>query len=159
MSDFSIGVDLGGTNLRIAAVTSDGRLLEKINIDTKKGVDPAHVIVDMCDAIQQLSSRYRNEGKLLGAGFGIAGIIDLEAGVVSKSANLPGWSGFPVRAEIERRLGTKICLENDAKVAALGEQWLGAARGVSDMAMITLGTGIGGAIVRRVARYYACRDR
>ena len=147
MSDFSIGVDLGGTNLRIAAVTSDGRLLEKINIDTKVGVDPGHVITDMCEAIQRLSNHYRNGGKLLGAGIGIPGIIDLEAGVVSKSANLPGWSGYPVRAEIERRLGTPIFLENDAKVAALGEQWLGAARNARDMAMITLGTGIGGAIV------------
>lgn len=147
MSDFSIGVDLGGTNLRIAAVSTDGRLLEKINIDTKVGVDPAHVITDMCDAIQRLSSHYRNGGRLLGAGIGIPGIIDLEAGVVSKSANLPGWSGYPVRAEIERRLGTPIFLENDAKVAALGEQWLGAAHNVRDMAMITLGTGIGGAIV------------
>jgi len=147
MSDFSIGVDLGGTNLRIAAVTSDGRLLEKVNVNTKIGVEPHHVIEEMCEAIRRLSSQYGNGGKLLGAGIGIPGIIDLEAGVVSKSANLPGWSGYPVREEIERRLGTPIFLENDAKVAALGEQWLGAARGVRDMAMITLGTGIGGAIV------------
>jgi glucokinase len=147
MSDFCIGVDLGGTNLRIAAVASDGRLLEKVNLDTKVGVEPHHVIEEMCGAIKRLSSQYQNGGKLLGAGIGIPGIIDLEAGVVSKSANLPGWSGYPVRAEIEKRLGAPIFMENDAKVAALGEQWLGAARGVPDMAMITLGTGIGGAIV------------
>jgi glucokinase len=67
--------------------------------------------------------------------------------VVRTSANLPGWENYPVRAEIERRLGARICLENDAKLAALGEQWLGAARGVDNMGMITLGTGIGGCIV------------
>src|SRR5579864_1924311 len=147
MSDFSIGVDLGGTNLRIAAVSTDGKLLEKVTLDTRLDVVPDHVIDEMCEAIQRLSNHYRTGGALLGAGIGIPGIIDLEAGVVRKSANLPGWSGYPVRQEIERRLGTHIFLENDAKVAALGEKWLGAARDVNDMAMLTLGTGIGGAIV------------
>ena len=64
-----------------------------------------------------------------------------------KSANLPGWADYPVRDEIERRLGARILLDNDANIEALGEQWLGAGRGIDNMAMITLGTGIGGAIV------------
>ncbi|HTW58689.1 MAG TPA: ROK family protein [Terriglobales bacterium] len=147
MPDFSIGVDLGGTNLRIAAVSSEGQLLEKVGLGTRIAPGPDHVIAEMCDAILRLSDQYRGGGKLLGAGIGIPGIIDLEAGVVRKSANLPGWENYPVRHQIERRLGARIFLENDAKLAALGEQWLGAARGVDDMAMITLGTGIGGAIV------------
>jgi glucokinase len=146
MPDFSIGVDLGGTNLRIAAISTDGQLLEKVTLGTN-AAGPDHVIGEMCDAIRRLSEKYRSGGSLLGAGIGIPGIIDLEAGVVRKSANLPGWSGYPVRAEIERRLGTRIFLENDAKVAALGEKWLGAGRDVNDMAMITLGTGIGGCII------------
>jgi glucokinase len=147
MPDFSIGVDLGGTNLRIAAITADGKLLEKVTLGTRIAISPHQVVDDMCDAIRRLSTQYASQGKLLGAGIGVAGIIDLEAGVVRKSANLPGWSGYPVRQEIEKRLGVSIFLENDAKVAALGEQWLGAGRGVANMAMITLGTGIGGAIV------------
>lgn len=146
MPDFSIGVDLGGTNLRIAAVTTDGRLLEKVTLGTV-ATSPHDVIDDMCEAIHRLSGQYRSSGKLMGAGIGVPGIIDLEAGVVRKSANLAGWEDYPVRDEIEKRLGARIFLENDAKVAALGEQWLGAARDVNDMAMITLGTGIGGAIV------------
>ena len=147
MPDYSIAVDLGGTNLRIAAITTDGKLLEKVNLSTKVDLSPDHVVGEMCDAIQRLSANYRSGGALVGAGIGIPGIIDLEAGVVRKSANLPNWSGYPVRNEIERRLGTRICMDNDAKLAALGEQWLGAARGADSMAMITLGTGIGGAIV------------
>ena len=146
MSDFSIGVDLGGTNLRIAAVDTEGKLLEKVGLSTKSS-GPDHVIDEMCDAIHRLTNQYRAHGKLLGAGIGIPGIIDLEAGVVRRSANLKGWEEYPVRHEIEKRLGARICLENDAKLAALGEKWLGAARDVDDMAMITLGTGIGGAIV------------
>jgi glucokinase len=101
----------------------------------------------MCDAVQRLSGKYEENGKLLGAGMGIPGIIDLQTGVVRKAANLAGFEDYPVRAEIERRLGTRVVLENDAKMAALGEQWLGAARGVPNVAVITLGTGIGGGIV------------
>src|SRR5258708_29621370 len=147
MSDFSIGVDLGGTNLRIAAVASDGQLLEKVTLGTKVALGRDHVINEMCDAIQRLSAKYKKAGKLLGAGIGIPGIIDMQTGMLRKSANLPGWSDYPVRAEIERRLGARVVLENDANVAALGEQWLGAARGVPNMAVVTLGTGIGCGIV------------
>ena len=152
MPDFSIGVDLGGTNLRIAAVTSDGQLLEKVTLGTKTALGPNHVITEMCDAIQRLTATYQHSGKFLGAGVGIPGIIDLHTGMLRKSANLPGFEEYPVRDEIERRLGfpknaARVVLENDANVAALGEQWLGAARGVPNMAVATLGTGIGGGIV------------
>lgn len=146
MPDFAIAVDLGGTNLRIAVVSIDGQMLEKVGLSTSAS-GPHHVVDQMCDAIQRLSGRHRGSGALIGAGIGIPGIIDLDTGVVRTSANLPGWEDYPVRAEIERRLGARICLENDAKLAALGEQWLGAARGVENMGMITLGTGIGGCIV------------
>lgn len=147
MPDYSIGVDLGGTNLRIAAVSTDGQLLEKVTVATRIDRGADHVIDDMCNAIRTLSDRYRSGGSFLGAGIGVAGIIDLDAGIVRKSANLPGWENYHVREQIERRLGARIYLENDAKVAALGEQWLGAGRNEDNMAMLTLGTGIGGAIV------------
>jgi glucokinase len=152
MPDFSIGVDLGGTNLRIAAVSSQGQLLEKVTLGTKVALGRDHVIHEMCDAIQRLSANYKETGKFLGAGIGVPGIIDMQTGMLRKSANLPGWEDYPVRAEIERRLGfqknaARVVLENDANVAALGEQWLGAARGVPNVAVVTLGTGIGGGIV------------
>jgi glucokinase len=147
MADFSVAVDLGGTNLRIAAVSIDGEMLEKVTLGTNMALGPDHVVTEMCDAIVHLSGKYRGGGSFLGVGAGIPGILDLEAGKVSKSANLPGWSGYPVREEIERRLGTHFFLDNDGNMAALGEQWLGAARDVPNMAMLTLGTGIGGAIM------------
>jgi glucokinase len=147
MPDFSIGVDLGGTNLRIAAITTDGQLLEKITLGVKVTLGRDHVIGEMCDAIHRLTEQYRGSGTFVGAGIGVPGIIDMETGMMRKSANLPGWSDYPVRDEIERRLGARVFLDNDAKVAAFGEQWLGAGRGVDNMAMLTLGTGIGGAIV------------
>jgi glucokinase len=147
MPDFSIGVDLGGTNLRIAAVSTDGQVLERVTLGTNLASGPDHLVGDMCGAILGLSAKYRSGGSFLGVGAGIPGIIDMESGTVRKSANLPGWSGYPVRDEIERRIKSQFILENDGNMAALGEKWMGAARNVSSMAMLTLGTGIGGAIV------------
>jgi glucokinase len=147
MTTFGIGVDLGGTNLRIAAIDEDAQLLEKITLGTKISRGRDDVIDAMCVSIQQLARKYARHRKLAGIGVGVAGIIDLRSGKVRGSPNLPGWIDYPVRAEIEHRLKTAVVLENDANVAALGEKWLGAGRDYDDMAMITLGTGVGGALV------------
>lgn len=147
MPNYSIGVDLGGTNLRIAAVDQQGDLLEKITLGTQVALGRDQVVNDMCDAIQRLVGKYHHAGSLIGIGIGVPGIIDMETGMVHESPNLPDWAEYPVRSEIERRLGTRVILENDANSAALGENWLGAARHVEDMAMLTLGTGVGGGLV------------
>src|SRR5258707_7699270 len=127
MPDFSIGVDLGGTNLRIAAVSSEAQLLEKVTLGTKVALGRDHVINEMCDAIQQVSAKYRAAGSFLGAGIGIPGIIDMETGTLRKSANLPAWTHYPEQAEIERPLGARVLLHKAANVATLGDKWPGAA--------------------------------
>jgi len=145
--NFSIGVDLGGTNLRIAAVEEQGSLLEKITLGTRVTLGRDHVINDMCDAVQHLTAKYKDLATLEGIGIGVPGIIDMRTGMIRESPNLPGWADSPVRSEIEKRLGTRVILDNDANVAAFGEKWLGAARNFDDVAMLTLGTGVGGGIV------------
>lgn len=155
MPDFSIGVDLGGTNLRVAAVARDGNLIEKVNVPTRSELGPDRTIDEMCGAIERVAATHRESGNFFGAGIGVLGIVDQETGKVRKSSNYPGWEGYPVRAAIESRLracgllgkDARVVLDNDANMAALGEQWLGAARGVPNAAVITLGTGIGGGIV------------
>jgi glucokinase len=147
MDKLAIGVDLGGTNLRIAAVNDQGVLKEKVTLGTQVSLGRDHVINEMCDAIQRLTEKYKNSASLLGIGIGVPGIIDMQTGLLRESPNLPGWADYPVRAEIERRLNTIVILENDANVAALGEKWLGAAKECDDMAMLTLGTGVGGGLV------------
>jgi len=147
MSDFSIGVDLGGTNLRIAGVDSDGKLLEKLTLGAEVSRGRDFVITEMCKAIESLRTKYRDAGQLQGIGIGVPGFIDMAAGMVMESPNLPDWKSFPVRDEIEKRLGTTVILENDANSAAMGEKWLGAGREYPHMAMYTLGTGVGGGIV------------
>ena len=154
MPDVTIGVDMGGTNLRVAAIGTDGQLLEKITLGVKVALGRDYVIGEMCDAIQRLTAQYKSSGRFVGAGIGVPGIIDMETGMMRKSANLPGWSDYPVRDEIERRLGVRVSLENDANAAGLGEKWMGAGRDVDNMAMVTLGTGIGGAIILNGKLFY-----
>jgi glucokinase len=147
MTTFAIGVDLGGTNLRIAAVDSNGKVLEKTTTSTEVARGRDQVIDEMCVSIQQTVTKFRGGGELAGIGIGVPGIIELQTGMLHESPNLPGWEDYPVRDEIERRLRTTVVLENDANAAALGEKWLGAAAGVDDMCMLTLGTGVGGGLV------------
>jgi glucokinase len=149
MSQFSIGVDLGGTNLRIAAVEEDGHILETITTGTEVSRGRDLVINEMCDAIKSLTLKFQATGSLLGIGIGVPGIIDMKTGRVLKSPNLPGWQDYPVREEIESRLSTRVILENDANSAAFGEKWLGAGRDHDELCMLTLGTGVGGGLVLR----------
>ncbi len=143
---YAIGVDLGGTNLRIASVGIDGTIHERIALDTQIREGREQVIRDMCEAIGDLTRRMR-DSTLLGIGIGVPGIINLSTGLIRQSPNLPGWNDFPVQADIERRLGTRVVLENDANAAALGEKWVGTGRNVSGLCMLTLGTGIGGGLI------------
>jgi glucokinase len=147
MTTFAIGVDLGGTNLRIAAVDSTGTILKKITTSTEVARGRDQVVGEMCAAIQQIVFQQSGAGELAGIGIGVPGIINLRTGMLYDSPNLPGWHNYPVRDEIERRLQTAVVLENDANVAALGEKWLGAGASVDDMCMFTLGTGVGGGVV------------
>jgi glucokinase len=149
MFSFAIGVDLGGTNLRIAAVDTDGNLLEKITLGTQVSRGREFVVTEICDAINSLRDRYTSKGTLCGVGIGIPGIIDKRTGMLRESPNLPGWHDYPVRDDISQRLGTEVILENDANAAAFGENWLGAGKGFDEMLMITLGTGVGGGLVLR----------
>jgi glucokinase len=146
-NQFAIGVDLGGTNMRIAAVDSDGKQLELITTSTevKRGRD--YVVGDICDAIRALRKKFDGRYEFAGTGIGVPGIIDMETGTVHQSPNLPDWTNYPVREEIQRRIESQVILENDANVAALGEKWMGIGRDADSMCLFTLGTGVGSGIV------------
>lgn len=146
MGAYSIGVDLGGTNLRVAAIDSAGNVLERISVPADYATGPDRVVAAIAQAVSKVRSRVSISG-LRGVGIGVPGFIDMNTGVVVGAANLPGFQGFPVRDEIQNMLGTRIVLENDANAAALGEMWMGAGKDVKDLILITLGTGIGGGII------------
>jgi glucokinase len=147
MDAFAIGVDLGGTNLRIAAVDDQGTVLESIDTLSHAAYGREALMIRLVETVNFLSRKFSAQSKYLGVGVGLPGIIDLQSGTVRAAANLPGWDGYAARADLEDKLGTAVVLENDANCAALGEKWLGAGRDAEDLCMITLGTGVGGGFV------------
>jgi glucokinase len=150
MADYSIGLDLGGTNLRAAAIDRSGKLLDHVAGRTAWSAGREAIVHDMVESIVTLRDRLAatlGTPDLAGIGVGVPGFIDMEQGVIRNSNNLSSLENFPIRAELSRRLWTPVILENDANAAALGEFWMGAGHGTSDVVMLTLGTGIGGGII------------
>jgi glucokinase len=155
MAQYSIGIDLGGTNLRAAAIDESGKMLDKIAGSTNFTEGRDAVLGDIISSITKLRDRFGAD-RLAGIGVGVPGFIRIKEGFITNSNNLPYLENFPVRDEIERRLRARVILENDANAAALGEKWIGAGRDVADLVLLTLGTGIGGGIISngRVLRGY-----
>jgi glucokinase len=147
MPAFTIGIDLGGTNLRVAAIDQDGHPLETISTLTEVSRGRECVVDDITSATAHLRGKYARSHSFLGVGVGLPGIIDVESGTLHSAANLPGWQSYNVRDDLSQRLDSAVFLDNDANCAALGEKWLGAGSHVDDLCMITLGTGVGGGFV------------
>jgi glucokinase len=146
MNRYSIGVDLGGTNSRAAAMDENGRILESISIATDLAAGRDQVIGDIVRNILELKKQ-TGEGSLAGVGIGVPGFIRMKEGMIVGSHNMPGFDNYPVRDDISARLGSPVILENDANAAALGEKWMGAGKEVDDLVLLTLGTGIGGGVI------------
>ena len=143
-----IGVDLGGTNLRTALLSTDGEVLDKRSEATLGSEGWKSVLARLvkCIAFQREIAIDRGM-RVAAVGVGAPGIIQMEKGVVVKSPNFPDWNNLPLREELEQALMVPVVIENDANAAALGEQWRGAGRGINSMILLTLGTGVGGGIV------------
>lgn len=146
--DFYIGMDLGGTTFKALAVSPDGAILGRVQDNTRAERAPEAVVHSMMEALLRLQAEVSSPSRRLAAiGFGIPGILDLPAGIVRRSPNLPGWHDFNLRAAVQCHLDIPFTIDNDANVAAVGEAWLGAGRGVQHFLMLTLGTGVGGGII------------
>jgi glucokinase len=145
---FYIGMDLGGTTFKALAVTPEGTVLGRMQADTQAADGPQAVVRRLLETIRRLQAEVSSpRRRLVAVGFGIPGILDLPAGRVRRSPNLPGWEGFDLRAALAPHLEVPVAIENDANAAALGEAWLGAGRGMQHFLMLTLGTGVGGGII------------
>lgn len=145
----TVGVDLGGTNLRIAAYAPERGVLKSIAVRTRLEAGPFAVVDDMCDAIRTLLNEQLHGRTLSGIGVGSPGPLELPAGRLHHPPNLPGWDGFPLLNEMQKRLERKVELESDANLAALAEYALGLGKtlGVESLCMLTLGTGVGNGII------------
>jgi glucokinase len=145
---FVIGMDLGGTNLRVAGVGADGTIAELYREQTLAREGPEPVIARILAAIGQVTERLAKAGGIVrGIGLGAPGIISASAGTIVSSPNLPGWDDVPLRDRVAAATGLPVLLENDANAAAYGEYWRGAGAGCSSMVLLTLGTGVGGGLV------------
>ncbi len=145
----TIGIDLGGTNLRIAAFDSDWTRLTSINLPTRVSAGPDAVVGDMCDAIARILEQGGPNQQLLGVGIGAPGPLELPSGRFHRPPNLPGFDAFPLKDAMESRLHTQVIVECDANAAALAEWKSGVGREMpgDSMCMITLGTGVGAGII------------
>ena len=143
---YVIGVDIGGTNLKVGAVSAAGELLFRTEVPSgvKEGKDAT--LKKILNTIEEV--RHRIKGKrLAGIGMGVPGIIDMETGTIIQSPNLNGWAGFKIKDTLADKLAWPIYIENDANAFTLGEGWVGAASGIKNFCGLTLGTGVGGGIV------------
>lgn len=148
MSKKIIGIDLGGTSIKFAILTSEGEIQEKWSIKTNVLDEGSHIVEDMIEStLHRLNLLQLSSEDFIGIGMGSPGVVDREKGTVIGAYNLNWKTLQPVKDKIEKATGIPFYIDNDANVAALGERWMGAGENQPDVVFMTLGTGVGGGIV------------
>lgn len=138
------GVDLGGTNIRLAISDLDGKIQARSMVSTRGNRTPNKIVSLIHSGIRQLILQNGiPRRKLLAVGLGAPGITDVRAGIVVSAPHLQDWQSVPLRELLEAKLGIPSVIENDVNTAALGESWAGSAKGISDFVFLAIGTGIG----------------
>ena len=144
MAQYYVGVDVGGTTVKMGMFSDTGELLDKWEIPTRRKNNGKYILSDIVDSIEEKRETF--EGNIKGIGVGIPGPVTAD-GTVLKCANL-GWDVFSVSNKLASLTGVgNVKVGNDANVAALGEMWKGGGRGYDSIVMVTLGTGVGGGVI------------
>ena len=138
-----IGIDLGGTAIKLGRFDTAGQLLAELQVPTPQPAMPGAVAVAISEAVQRLDP----DQLAPLVGIGLPGPMDAEARVARVCINLPGWQQVPLADWLEPELNRRVTLVNDGNAALVGEAWHGAARGFSDVLLLTLGTGVGGGVM------------
>jgi len=148
MKNKVIGVDIGGTNIKIGILTKQGKIIQKTSIPTNPKEGPEKIIKRVCSRIKDLCNERKIKiSDIIRIGIGCPGPLDSKRGIIIKTPNLPGWENFHLKKRIESGLKIPAIVNNDANSATYGEYWLGAGKGYSTIVCFTLGTGIGGGII------------
>lgn len=146
MKKYCFGADIGGTTVKLGLFDSEGNVLDKWEIKTHTENEGAAILPDTAAAIlAKIEERGLNMEEIAGIGVGVPGPVSID-GIVPHTANL-GWGYKEVTRELSERTGLPCKAGNDANVAALGEMWMGGAKGHKDVLLLTLGTGVGGGII------------
>ncbi len=138
-----IGIDLGGTAIKLGRFAPDGTCLLSLSVPTPQPATPESVVAAMVEAIAQVDP----EQKAFAIGVGTPGPTDVAGRIAKVAINLKGWHDVPLADWLEAKTGKSTILANDANCAGLGEAWLGAGRRFQNLILLTLGTGVGGAII------------
>ena len=149
MKEYAFGIDLGGTTAKIGLFTTSGALLEKWEVATDTSNAGEHILENLAAAVLgKMKEKSIQPEQVEGVGIGVPGPV-LDSSIVPiVCATLGGWGERNVSAQLSGLLdGLKVLVGNDANVAALGEIWMGAAKGAKNAVMVTLGTGVGGGVV------------
>lgn len=137
-----LGIDCGGTFIKAGLISDQGEILDQTALPTDPGQGREGVLF----TFEKLIGKYKNQIEAVGIGF--AAPLDWEAGIILEPVNFPKeWHNFPLVKTLQQRVARPVYLQNDAKVAALGEYWQGAGQGSEVLVVMTLGTGIGGGII------------
>ena len=149
MKEYAFGIDLGGTTAKIGLFTTSGALLEKWEVATDTSNAGEHILENLAAAVLgKMKEQSIQPEQVEGVGIGVPGPVLDSSTVPIVCANLGGWGERNVSAQLSGLLdGLKVLVGNDANVAALGEIWMGAAKGAKNAVMVTLGTGVGGGVV------------
>ena len=148
MKKYRIGVDIGGTNIKIALVDFDGKIAYSNTVPTRAEMGFEAGVANIKQAIKDLMQETNQDNKTIEAiGFGLPGQIDYKSGMVKNLPNIPGWINIPLAKLIEDEFQIVTKLDNDVRCAALGELNFGAGKGCENLICITIGTGIGSGIV------------
>ncbi len=142
---YAVGVDLGGTNIKIGIVSQKGKIIKKISLDTLAAEGPDKVISQIKKGIKEILTK--NKLKIQGIGIGSPGTVSTKKGTVEDPPNLPGWEKINLGKILQKEFKINVHVENDANVAAIGEMIFGAGKKIDTFIMITLGTGVGGGII------------
>jgi len=148
MSQYIIGIDLGGTNLKIGLFNTAYTVLEKRVISTATFKTRRDLVNGFVQAVGDIAQQRRiRRNDILGIGIGLPGPVNFEKGIVYSLTNIRGWRDVPLKRILEQKLKIPVFIDNDAKVMSLAEAERGAARGFHHAVCITLGTGVGGGII------------
>lgn len=145
----AIGVDIGGTNIKAGIIDSQGNVILKKNRPTEAQKGGQVVLKNIIKIVSELINKNNSDKKIISIGIGSPGLVDHEMGGVKGGAkNLPGWEGIPFKVEISKKFSVPTFIDNDANMVTLGEFHFGAGCGAKNIVCLTLGTGIGGGIIK-----------
>lgn len=147
MNEIVLATDLGGTNLRMAAIDRDGAILHRAKYDTPKSERSEEIVRTILTAADECRRATVKKGHLIAICAAVPATINASEGTILKAPNIPALDDFRFSAALNEELDLPVILENDANAAAIGEHWLGASKGVVSSICVTLGTGVGGGII------------